>query len=353
LLFLVSVSGCAGQADDATNSDQAATTASGEQVTSPTPGEVIDAPVWVRAHVVACNGSKSTSFGYSIDDETAFHPGVTVNDIDATVAVTAGAHIVHVKAWSAAGECPTVSIAFTSRAGEDGGAPPSDGGITVPAGATVAAALETSTQWKWNDDPGTKGSASGTSEYETAPDGTAARRFDSSYTGGGGEIFHLSFGNDELATHFVYDNWVYVVDPGSLLNLEMDMNQVVANGDTIIYGFQCAHGSGTWEYTLNDGTPAKQIDHWHPSNVACDPTTWKANVWHHIQVAYDRDDAGNVTYEQVAFDGKVSELIGAHGPSAFAIGWAKGDLLTNFQLDGDGASGSITAYAKGFSVSRW
>jgi len=330
--------------------EEAALSAGDEYVTSPTSGEATTSPLWIRAHVVSCGGKASTSFGYSIDDETAFHAGVTKNDIDTVVDVAAGTHTLHVKAWSPAGACNLINVPFTAESSS--APPPPTSPFTLPSSATSSSGLESSASWKWNDDPGTSGSASGTSSYGSAPGGDA-RAFHSTYSSGGGEIFHLSFANDPNATHFVYDNYVYVTDPGSLANLEMDMNQVLSNGDTIIYGFQCSHYSKTWEYTLNDGTPSAPKDHWHPSNVACDPTTWSANAWHHVQIAYHRDSSGNVTYDAVALDGKASALTGASGPSAFALGWAKGVLLTNFQLDGLGASGAITAYAKDLTISRW
>jgi hypothetical protein len=40
--------------------------------------------------------------------------------------------------------------------------------------------------------------------------------------------------------------------------------------------------------------------------------------------------------------------------SAESLGWAKGDLLINFQMDGANAgSGSITAYIHKMTIFRW
>jgi len=133
----------------------------------------------------------------------------------------------------------------------------------------------------------------------------------------------------------------------------MDMNQVIANGDTVIYGFQCDGYSGTWDYTVNLGTPANPEGHWKHSNVTCpDPKTWAPNTWHNIQVSYSRDNAGNVTYDSVVLDGQQSSFVGAAGNSEFSLGWGP-TLLTNFQIDGHGANGSVTAYVDNLTVSRW
>lgn len=72
--------------------------------------------------------------------------------------------------------------------------------------------------------------------------------------------------------------------------------------------------------------------------------------WHHVQIAFSRDDAGSVTYETVWFD-SAAQSINRRVPAAFALGWAQ-VLLTNFQIDGRGASGSNTVYLDNPSISR-
>lgn len=89
------------------------------------------------------------------------------------------------------------------------------------------------------------------------------------------------------------------------------------------------------------------------SNVPCpDPKTWELNTWHHVQISYTRDGLGDVTYESVVLDGDQADFVGATGNSAFTLGWGP-TLLTNFQLDGFGPDGSITAYLDKLTVSRW
>jgi len=169
----------------------------------------------------------------------------------------------------------------------------------------------------------------------------------------GGEIFHASFGKDTAATHFIYDTELWLNDPSSLANIEMDMNQVMANGETVIYGTQCDGYSGTWDVAMNLGTPEKPAVHWKHTNVACPkPSTWEPQVWHHIQISYSRDENGVVTYETVSLDGQQQDFVGMTGSSAFHLGWGA-TLLTNFQLDGRGSNGSITAYVDKLTVSRW
>jgi len=211
--------------------------------------------------------------------------------------------------------------------------------------------LDGADNWEWNHDPGTPGSSKGSSLYPvTSPSlDNAARGFFVTYSGHGGEIYHLSFAKDTTVSNFVYDTYIYLDDPSQIENIEMDMNQVMSDGRTVILATQCAGSSGTFEYTTisNGGT------HWHPSNISCNPKNWTAKTWHHVQIATHRDDSGNVTYDWVNLDGTATDFKNATGPSAENLGWAMGDLLLNFQLDGAGTSGSITAYIDELTIHRW
>jgi hypothetical protein len=56
----------------------------------------------------------------------------------------------------------------------------------------------------------------------------------------------------------------------------------------------------------------------------------------------------------VSFDGNKSSFSGATSGSAQSLGWAKGDLLMNIQMDGySEGSGSITAYFHKTMYYRW
>ncbi len=211
--------------------------------------------------------------------------------------------------------------------------------------------------WQAAYDTGTSGSggnASGASQLVETPSLSGnAREFSTDYSNYGGERYHVSFGKDTAATHFLYDVWVYLDSSASnVANLEMDMNQVMPNGQTVIFGFQCDGWSKTWDYTTNAGTPENPVDKWVQTDQACNVQDWSQNTWHHVQVAYSRDDAGNATYESVWLD-DVEQDINATTPSAFALGWGP-TLLTNLQVDGRNAgSGASTVVLDQLTVYRW
>jgi hypothetical protein len=344
-------------------------------VAEPVPGTNVASPLRVRAHNVGCDGMLPDSFGYSIDNESHLYLGVTAYDIDVTSQViAAGSHTIHFKSWVRGHLCPVVNTAFVVSSVPSQpipipsptptpiptpiptptptpSAPPPTPTDYIPSTALVSTDLENSSNWEYRHDPGTPGSATGSTVFPaTTPSSDTGREFYVTYSYGGGEIYHVSFGKDPNATHFVYDTYIYVDDPSQIENIEMDMNQVMANGDTVIFGTQCSSYSGTWEYTSSPSGNS----HWSPSNIPCSPKKWAANSWHHVQIASHRDSSGNVTYDWVNLDGVHSDFQNATGPSARPLGWVPGDLLINFQLDGDNvSSGSITTFLHTLNIYRW
>jgi hypothetical protein len=217
-------------------------------------------------------------------------------------------------------------------------------------------AVQAMSAWKAGYDTGTSGTSGGasgtTSIVDTPSLSGEAREFATTYTGSGGERYSVTFGHDTAPAHFLYDTWVYL--DGSIdhvANLELDVNEVMPNGLTVIFGFQCDGYSKTWDYTTNAGTPQNPVDHWLHSGADCNLQDWSIDTWHHVQIAYSRDDAGNATYQSVWLD-DVEQDVNATVPAAFALGWGP-TLLTNVQVDGLGASGSSTLYVDNLTVYRW
>ena len=218
-------------------------------------------------------------------------------------------------------------------------------GPTIPTDALVTHNIQALDAWEYNHDPGTSGTATGdTSLVDTPSLSGSSRKFVSSYTGWGGEIYHKSYGKDTTSTHLVYDARVWIEDGSDVENLEMDSNQVLDNGDTVIYAFQCAGDSKTWDYS---GAGA----HWVHSKQPCNPADWKRDVWHHVQIAYNRNPDGTVTYEAVWLD-SVEQQINETVPSTFALGWGK-VIQTQFQIDGGKTPGSSVVYLDDLSIYRW
>lgn len=226
-------------------------------------------------------------------------------------------------------------------------------GPVVPDDAISATALQMDPRWTFTHDAGTLGDSVGALTVVSNPSLSGnAGEFITSYTNWGGEIYHLSYASDTASSNFVYDAQVWIQQGSNIGNLEMDMNQVIAAGDTVIFGFQCDGDNGTWDYSGNVGAISVSRVSWVHSSQPCNPAQWTPNTWHHVQISYSRDSVGNVTYNSVWLDG-VEAVIGVTTPSAQSLAWALGHLLTNFQVDGVGASGSSILYLDNLTISRW
>lgn len=322
-------------------------------VTQPAANLSLESPFLLVASASECSGNPIVSMGYSFDSQsnTTIFDNVSSINVEASYSgLTLNAsHTLHVKSWASGGANCTTDVAFTAVANP---------ATTLPQGAITVSEIQSNPDytWKAQDDSGTSGTASGTTQLATSPSLSGdSRQTNTTYSDGGGERYSASFGSDTTSENFLYDNWVYISSsstPQGLINLELDMNQVTANGQTVIYGFQCDGYYGVWDYTENAGTATDYSDKWvHSSQTCTIPYNWLTNTWHHVQVTYSRDGNGNVTYESVWLDGS-QQNIDKTVFSSFALGWGS-VLLTNFQIDGATNSGQIEAYFDELTVSRW
>jgi hypothetical protein len=315
----------------------------GVTVNTPVNGSTVSSPFTLYASAASCSNQPVTAMGYSFDNSTstADSSGTQMNG---PVSVAAGGHTLHVKAWGNAGAACITDVAITVNATS----------AAVPASALSNSNLQTVANWGLLHDTGTPGISYGGTGLTSSPSRTGtARGFATSYTNYGGERYTLWFGDDTIAQNFLYDTWLFIAGSNAgIANLEMDVNQVMPNGQTVIYGFQCDGWSGTWDYTANKGTPTSPNDQWVHSSQACNPKSWGVNQWHHVQIQYSRDTVGNVYYNYVVLDGK-QQYLSVKVLSAFALGWAP-TLLTNFQVDGATAgSGSSNVFMDDLIIYRW
>jgi hypothetical protein len=351
--------GSACDTDVALNIEGSASPAAGVSVSEPANNSAVSSPFALDAASSSCSSQAIGAMGYSLDDSasTAVVYGASVA---ASVTAAAGAHVLHVKSWGNAGAaCDTdvnISVSGSSSTSTGGSTAAASGGSGpyVPSNAVSVSNVQAFGDWVSIYDAGTNGAATGAMSMVGSPSLSGnALEFYTTYTYYGGERYYASFGDDTATSNFVYDGWVYLDNSsGSIANLEMDVNQTLSNGETVIFGFQCDGWNGTWDYTENAGTPTAPIDHWVQSGAACNAQTWAQYTWHHVQISYSRDNYGNVTYQSVWLDGN-QQLINATVRSAFALGWAP-TILTNFQVDSIAPGwSSSNVYLDGLTISRW
>lgn len=228
--------------------------------------------------------------------------------------------------------------------------PPAYGLFLLPAGIVpTISELDALTNWAGEHDGATSGSATGGSTYPVTIGARTARAFPSDYKNHGGFRYHVQYATDTKAKNFIYAGNLWF-DSELPAQMELDNNQVDAAQKVYIYGVQCNKNSGKWDITKQD-----TACHWVPSVAKGDPTQWPTKTWLPFEIMAHRDDAGNITYDAVYFNG-VTQQIGQTLASARKIlpPWDVGHLLVNLQLGGSSSgSGSIRCYGNGLKVARW
>lgn len=311
---------------------------------SPSKGSLVVSPFVLNASASECWSQPIVGMTYWLDNSYRRTTVYGSANLSVQVNASTGSHTVHVASLTRFGACADASVAISVV--------PSPL-ASVPSNAVVVKSIQALPGWQAADDAATSGTATGAMQLVSSPSLSGkALEFLTNYTNSAGERYDVVFGTDTTVTNFLYDTWIYLANPSSdIANLEFDMNQVMSNGQTVIYAVQCDGYSNTWDYTTNAGTPEAFNDEWLHSTAPCNPRAWTTNAWHHVQMTYSRDSEGNVTYKAVYLDG-VEQPLNATVPSSFALGWGS-VLLTNFQVDGLGGYGSVTAYLDNLTVYRW
>jgi hypothetical protein len=316
----------------------------GVTVNSPFNGNEVSTSFNLSANASTCSSQNVVSMAYSLDNAKDIAI-VYATSVQAKVSSSPGKHTLHVKAWGNHGAVCVTDVALSVVT-------PASSPL-VPSNAVAVSGIQALTNWAGDTDQAGQGQSKGNTILTNAPAQSGyARQFQTAFLNNGDHRYYVRFGDDTEAHNFLYDGWVYFDGSVNQIgNLEMDMNQVMPNGQTVIFGFQCDGWTNTWDYTANTGTPTRPVDRWIHSKASCNVRNWGINKWHHVQVSYSRDDYGNVTYKSVWLD-NVRQDINATVPSAFALGWEP-VLLTNFQVDGMGSAGTHVVYLDNLTVYRW
>ncbi len=321
----------------------------GVTVNSPVNNTDVASPFALSASAANCSSQSVAAMGYSFDSSA----DTTVIDgtvIEATIGSAAGPHTLHVKAWGQNGAACVTDVSITVKSGPV----TSSGDPVIPSFAVTVSSIQAMSNWNAAHDSGGPGSSSGSAKVVSSPSlHGSTRRFVTQFSNSGDERYSINFSDDTNSTNLFYDAWVYLTGSASqIANLEMDVNQVMANGQTVLIGVQCDGYSGTWDYAVNLGTAKNPRPHWaNKGGTKCNPRNWTRNSWHHVQASFSRDDSGTIKYHSVWLDGAESRLESTAFGAA-DLGWAP-VINTQFQVDGLGSSGTTTVYLDSLTISRW
>ncbi|MBV8673582.1 MAG: hypothetical protein JOZ33_09130, partial [Acidobacteriaceae bacterium] len=295
----------------------------GVKVNSPNNETEVSSPFTLSANAATCSSESVSAMGYSFDSSSNTAV-VYTQSIEGTVAGPAGPHTLHVKAWGEKGSSCVTDIKITVKSG----AVPEGSDSNIPSNAISVSNIEVLSGWKGEHDDGGPGSSSGSTTLVSSPSLSGnSRQFVTAYSNGGDHRYSVHFADDVDSKNFFYDGWVYLTDSSKNVgNLELDINQTMANGQTVLTGVQCDGYAGEWAYTVNKGSAKHPKPHWDTkSGTSCNPRNWSTNTWHHVQASLSRDDSGYITYHSVWLDGAETQL-NATVFGAADLGW--GDVIT-------------------------
>lgn len=321
----------------------------GITVNSPASDADVSSPFTLSASASTCSSTNVTAMGYSFDSssDTTVIYSQTINK---SISSSTGTHTLHVKAWGPNGAACVKDVTINVRSSTTS----TTSMISIPSYADVVSSIESLGGWRATHDSGGAGSSTGSMSMVSSPSKYgSSRKFYTTFTNNGTERYSVSFNDNTDAKNFFYDVWVYLTSSSSKIgNLEFDVNQTMPNGNTVLMGVQCDGWTGHWAYTVNTGSAGNVKPKWvSKSGSTCNPRHWSTYKWHHVQASMSRDSSGYVTYHSIWLDG-VQTSINAKVLGAADLGW--GDVInTQFQVDGYGSSGSVTAYVDGLKVSAW
>lgn len=322
----------------------------GVTVNSPTNGADVSMSFKLSATSSVCSSKSVTAMGYSFDSSSDTTV-VYAQSISKTISSSTGTHVLHVKSWASGGAaCVTdVTIHVTSTTSVS-----TTSATTIPTYADSVSSIEALSGWRAQHDSGGTGTSTGSMSMVSSPSKYgSSRKFYTTFTNNGTERYSVAFNDNTSAKNIFYDTWIYLTSSASHIgNLEFDINQTMDNGQTAMMGFQCDGWTGHWAYNVNTGSAGSPRPKWvSKSGTTCNPRNWSTGKWHHVQASMSRDSSGYVTYHYIWLDG-AQVYMGVKAFCAMSLNW--GDVInTQFQVDGYGSSGSVTAYLDGLKVSVW
>jgi len=157
----------------------------------------------------------------------------------------------------------------------------------------------------------------------------------------GGALWFKFLGAQNSATHFVYDLFFYVDNPGAAQALEFNVSQSVG-GSRYSFSTQCdlagAHAWRVWDPV--DGR-------WVASAVPCARPA--ANTWNHLIWEFDRDSSGHTNFSAVTVNGTrgVVNLSMSHTADSSS------GVDVAFQADADLAATPYSIWLDKISLTFW
>jgi hypothetical protein len=311
------------------------TTTSAVNITSPTPGSTVSAPVAVKAS--STMSGTVTAMQVYVDGNKLYQgTGSTVNTTLSNV--SAGTHQLVVQSWNSAGQyLKSSSVNFSVGSSS----------TTAPPASTTYGNIDQMSGWQ---NCGACAGIGGNgpvipfsmTQNQSSPsmDGNSALFWLGTGTAYAQALWWKQLGANAGVSHFIYDSYFYYTDANAPQALEFDLNQSVG-GHKYIFGTQCAiRGSHTWE--IWDNVNAK----WSSTGLACPaPPTYQ---WNHLTWEFERVN-GQLHFVALTLNGNKSYINRYYAPRASSAS----ELNVAFQMDGNYAATSYKVWLDKVTLTAW
>ena len=316
----------------------------GVNITSPSNGAGVGAPIHVTASATPNAGNTISSMIIYLDNVNVYTK--YANSIDTSISSGTGWHTILVKSWDNHGTIYQSSVSVNV-----GGAP-----APAPAPAPTGGGTNLEQQSGWGScdvcaGAGGMGPAAphGLTQNLAAPslDGKAAQ-----FWMGGTHpysdvlwwkkvLVENQVAQNRAAHNFVYDAYFYITDSAAAQSLEWDINQFV-DGRSYIFGNQCSYRSaGTWDVWDNVG------NRWISTGIKCPVLT--GYTWHHVVLEAERTWDNKLHYISFTMDGE-KHYLNWYYPSTSTT-WS--GITVNYQMDGDYKQTNYSTWLDKLNLNYW
>src|SRR5947209_1628915 len=291
-------------------------------VSSPTNNSTVSNPMNVVAG--ASSSAPITAMAVYVDNNLATK--VSGGSINTTISVGTGGHSLVIQAWDSNGNVQKQALSVNVTGGT-GSLPYSFNNIDQMSGWQNCGACSGA----GGNGPTVPYSLT---QYRSSPsmDGQANQYWIGGNTPYSSALWWKQLGAQPGATHFIYDLYFYLQNPGVAQSIELDMNQSV-NGRKFIFGTQC-NIKGTHQWDIWDTANRK----WVPSGVGCSQPS--AYVWHHAIIETKR--VGSQTlFIAITLDGNKSYINRYF--NTYAVNAAELNVAVQIDANYQGANYSLWA----------
>ena len=316
-------------------------------VSSPANNATVSSPTTFVASAKSTKaGAAITVIRVYVDNKSALL--VRSSSLNNAVAMSTGKHFVVVQAWDSAGAVYKTPLNVTVGTSAPPPPPPPPPGPVVPSNALVQSNIDQMAAWAQCDKcAGRNGNGPATphtmTENVVSPslDGKSAEYWLGGTTPYSAALWWKQLGPQATHTHFVYDLWFYIQNPGASQALEFDVNQSVG-GKKYIFGTECDYkGSKQWDIW---GGPTA---HWLHSGIPCTVPT--AYTWHHLIWEFQRTSDNKTMFVSMTLDGKTTYLNKSYAPQASGVK----ELNVAFQMDGNSKEDDYSVWVDKVTLSSW